>query len=460
MDFRTYLQVLEQAGDLIRINRPVTVEYEAGAICRQLSDADGPAVLMHKIEGCDWPLAANVFGTRRRIARALGTTESEMLEHVAKCLKSRIEPVPFRGSSPRCQEVVIEGDDVDVRKLPFPLWNVGDGGRYITAGMFIARHPEFGWNIAHHRGQIYGPREIGICMAPEHHLRFVADDGRARGERAEAAYVIGVRPSIEIAASSDFPLNDYEINIAGALEGRPIEMVKCRTVDVEVPEDSEIVIEGYFGGEIREEGPFVEYTGYQTPIVNSPVFTITAITHRRDPIVQGVFAGKPPCETDTLWRELEESDAFDTLRRRFPLLVALHRPPSLARDFLAVLQINPKRARPGIIKTLMLATSAVMLRLKYVICVDDDIDIYNISDVMYAVATRCDPKIDVTLIEGTMTSWLDPSSGGLSGKVLFDATKKEGFRGKLPYYPDDAMERARQLIAEGMAAKATPGPKE
>ena len=150
----------------------------------------------------------------------------------------------------------------------------------------------------------------------------------------------------------------------------------------------------------------MEYTGYQTPIVNSPVFTITAITHRRDPIVQGVFAGKPPCETDTLWRELEESDAFDTLRRRFPLLVALHRPPSLARDFVAVLQINPKRARPGIVKTLMLATSAVMLRLKYVICVDDDIDIYNVSDVMYAVATRCDPKVDVTLIEGTMTSWL------------------------------------------------------
>ena len=226
--------------------------------------------------------------------------------------------------------------------------------------------------------------------------------------------------------------------------------MKCRTIDVEVPEDSEIVIEGFFGGEIRQEGPFVEYTGYQTPIVNSPVFTITAMTHRRDPIVQGVFAGKPPCETDTLWRELEESDAFDTLRRRFPLLVGLHRPPSLARATLSgSCRSIPKRTRPGIVKTLMLATSAVMLRLKYIICVDDDIDIYSISDVMYAVATRCDPKNDVTVIEGTMTSWLDPSSGGLSGKVLLDATKKEGFRGKLPYYPDDAMERARRLIAEG-----------
>src|SRR6202044_570397 len=129
------------------------------------------------------------------------------------------------------------------------------GGRYTKARMFMADQSEFVCGLAHHRGQIYGPREIGICMAPEHHLRVVADDGRARGERAEAAYVIGGRPSIEIAASSDFPLNDYEINIAGALEGKPIEMVKCRTIDVEVPGDSEIVIEGYFGGEIRQEGP-------------------------------------------------------------------------------------------------------------------------------------------------------------------------------------------------------------
>src|ERR1700749_3950375 len=157
--------------------------------------------------------------------------------------------------------------------------------------MFIARASRICLENPPQSGPDFWAREIGICMAPEHPLLFVADDGRARGERAEAAYVIGVRPSIEIAASSDFPLNDYEINIAGALEGKPIEMVKCRTIDVEVPEDSEIVIEGYFGGEIRQEGPFVEYTGYQTPIVNSPVFTITAITHRRDPIVQGVFAG-------------------------------------------------------------------------------------------------------------------------------------------------------------------------
>ena len=138
-------------------------------------------------------------------------------------------------------------------------------------------------------------------MAPEHHLRYLADESRGRN-RVEAAIVIGVRPSISIAAGSDFPIGDYELDVAGALEGEPIRTVRCKTINVEVPEDSEIVLEGYFPGEVRDEGPFVEFTGYQTKVIQSPVFKITAITHRRNPLVQGVFAGKPPCETNTIWR--------------------------------------------------------------------------------------------------------------------------------------------------------------
>src|SRR4029077_5331671 len=129
--------------------------------------------------------------------------------------------------------------------------------------------------IAAHRGQIYSKSEIGVCVAPEHHLRLATDEARAERKRIEAAYVIGVRPSITIAASSDFALGDYELEVAGALEGHPIEVTRCKTVDVQVPGDSEIVIEGYFTGEVRDEGPFVEFTGYQTPIVKSPVFQVT-----------------------------------------------------------------------------------------------------------------------------------------------------------------------------------------
>lgn len=445
MDLRTFLGRLREARELIDIREPVGLDYEAGAICRQLSDADGPAAVLHKVGDAAAPLVVNVFGTRRRVALALGTTEAELLRHVAARLKTRIQPAAHPGGAARCQEVVIAGNDVNILEWPFPLWNTGDAGRYITAGQIIARHPEFGWNIAYHRGLLYNETELGICMAPEHHLRYAADEARGRG-RVEAAIVIGVRPSISIASGSDFPIGDYELAVAGALEGAPVRTVRCKTVDVEVPEDTEVVLEGYFPGEVRDEGPFVEFTGYQTKVIQSPVFKITAITHRRDPIVHGIFAGKPPCETNTIWRELEESEAFDTLRRRFPLLTALHRPPQLGRDFIGVLQINAQRLRPGIIRTLSLATAAVMPRLKYVIVVDDDIDLYNFDDVMWAVATRCDPKADVAKIDGTMTSWLDPSSGGLTGKVLFDATKKAGFGGHLPGYPPEALARAARLI--------------
>jgi len=442
MDLRTFLGQLRDAGELIEIRDPVSMEYEAGALCRQLADQNGPAAMLHKVGAAKAPLVVNVFGTRKRVAMALGTDENRMLEHVADRLKKRIKSESHSGPA-RCQEVVTE--DVDIGAWPFPLWNIGDAGRYVTAGCIIARHPEFGWNIAYHRGLLYNKNELGICMAPEHHLRYLADESRGQ-RRVDAAIVIGVRPSISIAAGSDFPIGDYELDVAGALEGQPIRTVRCKTVDVEVPEDTEIVLEGHFSGEVRDEGPFVEFTGYQTQVIQSPVFKITAITHRRNPIVQGVFAGKPPCETNTIWRELEESEAFDTLRRRFPLLRAVHRPPELGRDFIGVVQIDAKRFRPGIVRTLLLATAAVMPRLKYVIAIDDDIDLYNVDDVMWAVATRCDPKADVSLVEGTMTSWLDPSSQGLTGKVLFDATKKKGFSGHIPGYPEDAMKRMKELI--------------
>jgi UbiD family decarboxylase len=445
MDFRSFVSHLSERGELIEIREPLSLDYEVGAICRQLSDANGPAALLARVGESRLPLVVNVFGTRRRVAMALGTTEDDLLHHVAKKLKTRIPTEPHKGGAPRCQEVVLTGRDVNILKWPFPLWNTGDGGRYITAGQVIARHPEFGWNIAFHRAQLYNETELGICMAPEHHLRYLADESRGRN-RVEAAIVIGVRPSISIASGSDFPIGDYELDVAGALEGRPIRTVRCKTVDVEVPEDTEVVLEGSFGGEVRDEGPFVEFTGYQTKVIQSPVFKIAAITHRRDPLVHGVFAGKPPCETNTIWRELEESEAFDVLRRRFPLLKALHRPPELGRDFIGVLQISAQRLRPGIVRTLSLATAAVMPRLKYVIVVDEDIDLYNVNDVMWAVATRCDPKADIAMIGGTMTSWLDPSSGGLTGKVLFDATKKADFGGHIPGYPAEAMARAAQLI--------------
>ncbi len=447
--FREFLSRIKSEGELIEVDQELDIKYDIGALCRVLSDADGPAAIIKNFKGPklrSGTLAVNLYGPRRRIASAFGVKENELLDFVSKRLGKRIPSECISTGKAPCHDVILEGNEINLNDWPIPLWNIGDGGPYITAGLSIARHPKYGWNIAHHRGQVYGSREIGVCMAPDHHLRLATDEARLKSSRVDAAIVIGVRPSITIAAASDFAHGDYELDAAGALEGRPIQTVKCKTVDVEVPADTEIVIEGYYDGETRSEGPFVEFTGYQTPIITSPVFKVTAITHRHDPIFHGVFAGKPPCETNTLWRELEEAEAYTTLLRRFPMLKAVHRPPQIGRDFVGIVQIKSDQTRAGIVNTLLAATSAVMPRLKFVIAVDDDINPYDLTEVMWAVATRCDPNVDTQLIHNTMTSWLDPSSGGLTGKILINAIKKENFRGEIPGYPDASLNKALKIL--------------
>jgi 2,5-furandicarboxylate decarboxylase 1 len=445
--YRDFLAHLKQTGDLIEISERIDLNCEVGALCRTLSDRSGPAALLTDIgsNGRARSMAVNVYGERRRVARAFRVPEADLLSFVSERMSKRIEPEVSLEPAP-CQEVVLTGNEIDLTEWPIPFWNAGDGGPYITAGLHIVKHPEFGWNMSYNRAQVYGPRELGVCMAPDHHLQLTTEEARQTGSRVEAAIIIGVRPSIAISAASDLAHGDYELRAAGALEGQPIRTVRCKTVDVEVPSDTEIVIEGYYGGEVRDEGPFVEFTGYQTPIVRSPVFTVTAITHRRDPIYQGVFAGRPPCETNTLWRELEEAEAFTSLRRKFPMLKAVHRPPQIGRDFLGIVQIDPTRQRDGMVNTLLLATAAVMPRLKFVIAIDDDIDIYDLTSVLWAVSTRCDPRVDVQSVSGTMTSWLDPSSGGLTGKLFLNATKKPGFRGEIPIFPPAAIARVTSIL--------------
>lgn len=454
MEYRQFLKSLEESGDLVRIKDPVAIDYEIGAMCRHLSNTAGPAILLEKVGNSKLPLAANVYGTRARVARALGVSEEDLVKHVSNRLKTRIQPAPFKGKA-RCQEVVMTGKDINVLEFPFPKWNVGDGGRYSTAGLVIAKHPELGWNLSYHRQQLLGPNTVGVATASDHQLCLTVDEGRARGERVEAAILLGARPSVALAAGSNFPTGDFELTVAGALEQKPIEVVKCLTVDVSVPEDTEIVFEGYFTGEVFDEGPFVEFTGSQTPVRPYPKFTITAITHRRDPICPGVYAGKSPCETNVIWRELEEAEALETLRRRYPILVGLSRPSEIGRDFICFLQIDPSRVREGVVRNLLLSTTFVMPRIKYVIAVDDDVDIYNINDVLWALGTRCDPKADMAVVRDTMTTWCDPSSGGLTAKVFFDATKKQDFRGALPAYPDETKARALDLLAKAMSKKSS-----
>jgi 4-hydroxy-3-polyprenylbenzoate decarboxylase len=449
---RDFLAELEASGELLRIKDEVDAEYEICAFCRHVADEEGPALLFDSIKGYEMPALANLFGTEKRIAMALGVELKDMNRIIAERLRTRIPPVLIDRKDAPCKEVVSTGADVDLTKIPFPLWNVGDGGTYITAGLNMGAHPEWGKNAGIYRNMFRSKNEIFAQIAPDHQQRLFYQD---LGKGCPMAIVLGPDPLLYLAACSDFPLGDYEMDVAGALRGRPLRTVKAETIGLEVPADAEIVIETEYTGEMGDEGPLNEYTGYQSEKRKAPIWRVKAITTRRDPIMQMAFLGKPPNETCVLFRALEDGIALETMKGRFPLVTGISRPANMARDFWCFVQTDPKKKRPGIIRNLLLAMTYLMPRQKYLVAVDDDIDINNIYDVLWAISTRVDPARDTFIVAETGTGPLDPSSReiSLTSKLFIDATKKAHFRGIVSMPPKDVLDRTRVRLDE-MLSKA------
>ncbi len=444
---RDFVDVLENAGELLRVPDEVDPEYEICAFCRHVANDDGPALIFERIKGYDMPALANLFGTRKRIAMALGVQPEEMGRVIAQRLQSRIPPVVVARSEAPCKESVTTGNNVDLDRIPFPYWNVGDGGRYISAGINMGAHPVWGKNAGIYRNMYRSRNEIFAQIAPDHQQRLFYED---LGKGCPMAIVLGVDPLLFLAAGSDFHLGDYEVDVAGALRGAPLRVVKAETIDLEVPADAEIVIETQYTGEMDDEGPFNEFTGYQSEKRKAPIWRVTAITTRQHPIMHMAFAGKPPNENIVFWRELEDAVALDMLRRRFPLVTGVTRPADLGRDFWGIVQIDPKKRRPGIVRNLLLAMTYLMPRLKYLVAVDDDIDIYRTHDVFWAISTCVDPGRDVFVVPETGAGPIDPSSYefGMTSKLFIDATKKAHFRGVVSMPPKEVLDRVRLRLDE------------
>jgi 4-hydroxy-3-polyprenylbenzoate decarboxylase len=440
--FRDFIAELEASGELLRIPDEVDPLYEICAFCRHVASDDGPALLFERITGYDMPALANLFGARRRIARALGCEPFEMADVIRERIRARIAPVAVDARDAPCKEIISIGSDASLDRIPFPYWNVGDGGRYISAGISIGAHPRWGKNAGIYRNMYRNSREIFAQIAPDHQQRLFYED---LGEGCPMAIVLGADPLLFLAAGSDFPLGDYELDVAGALRGTPLRVVKAETSDLEVPADAEIIIETEYTGQADDEGPFNEFTGYQSEKRKAPIWRVTAITTRADPIMQMAFAGKPPNENVVFWRELEDVVALDALQRRFPMVRGITRPPDLARDFWAFVQIDPKLQRPGSVRNLLLATTYFMPRLKFLVAVDDDIDITQTMDVFWAISTRVDPGRDAFVVRDTGAGPIDPSSYefGLTSKLFIDATRKSHFRGVVSMPPDDVLARVR-----------------
>jgi UbiD family decarboxylase len=341
----------------------------------------------------------------------------------------------------------LRGADVDLTRLPIPVWNVGDGGPFITAGVVLAEGPG-GPNAGIYRMQFHDRGSLGMYMAPDHHVRRLLED-RDRVQPVEVSVALGAPPALFVAASSDFAAGESEVGIAATfLPG--LQLVEGLTVRIPWPAEAEIVLEGTLDGTMRHEGPLVEFTGYQSGGGLRPVLAVTAMHYKADAFFHAAYVQRPPSETATVWRELEEAAALGVLRQRYPMVTAVHRPPDIGRDFFCVIQVDRERAKPGMIRNLLAGAAYCLPRPKFVVVVDLDVDPYRLESVLWAICMRVHPERDIVLIPETLTSPLDPRGPDppLTAKLLIDATTKSDSPGVLGGPPPEAVRRAMELLRE------------
>jgi 4-hydroxy-3-polyprenylbenzoate decarboxylase len=457
---RDFVERLERDGQLVRVKEPVSPYLEMTEIQTRLLAEGGPAVLFENVVGQDgrayeMPVLVNLFGTVGRVAlgmerrpdqlRELGETLAflkqpeppggwrealEMLPLVKSVMSMRPKTI---GSAP-CQEIVLTGEDIDLRRLPVQTCWPGEPAPLITWPLVVTQGPNPGadkgdnFNLGIYRMQVTGRnttlmRWLKHRGGAQHHARWK----QARPEPLPAAAVIGADPGTILAAVTPVPDTLSEYQFAGLLRGAKVELVDCKTVPLKVPAEAEIVLEGHVAlDEYGDEGPYGDHTGYYNSVEPFPVFTISAITMRRRPIYLSTFTGRPPDEPSVLGEALNEV-FVPLLIQQFPEIVDFWLPPEGCSYRIAV--VSMKKAYPGHAKRVMMGVWSFLRQFmytKWVIVVDDDIDARNWKDVMWAIATRMDPARDITLVEGTPIDYLDFASpdSGLGSKIGLDATNK------------------------------------
>ena len=462
---RDFIAALEADGELVRVKAPISTHLEMTEICTRLLAEGGPAVLFENPVGADgrpaaMPCLANLFGTVGRVARGVTlegktrTTAAELRE-VGELLAFLRQPTPPKGfkdaaallplaktaldmrpktvSRAPCQEVVLKGADIDLGRLPVQGCWPGEPAPLITWPLVVTRGPsesaEDDYNLGIYRMQVIG-RDRTL-------MRWLAHRGGAQHYRRwkeagnpdalPACAVIGADPGTILAAVTPVPDNLSEYQFAGLLRGASVELVQARTQPLLVPAQAEIVIEGEVRlGEFIDEGPYGDHTGYYNSVEPFPVFQVTAITMRRDPIYLTTHTGRPPDEPSVLGEALNEV-FVPLLRGQFPEIVDFWLPPEGCSYRIAV--VSMKKAYPGHAKRVMMGVWSYLRQFmytKWVIVVDDDVDARDWKSVMWALSTRMDPARDVTLIEGTPIDYLDFASpeSGLGSKIGLDATNK------------------------------------
>jgi UbiD family decarboxylase len=436
MDLREFLKVLEKEHELQKIKAEVDAKHELGAICKIHNEKpNSPALLFENVKGHSAPVVGQLLASDRRVALALGLSQENVFDETVRRAN---KPLPARlVPSGRCQEVVMEGDDVDVTKLPLCTNNPRDGGPYITAGHVILKDPEYGMNLSIYRMMLVSKNEVTIRFTPGHDGYDFMKNAEKRGQKNfEVAVCVGVPPAVYVASQFEPRIGVYELEIAGGLAGEAVDVVKCRTLDLEVPALTEYVLEGELTipAKTGDEGPFGEFCGYTTQQVpGERIMTIKAITHRRNPVYHNIWLGKPPHEhlyVDALTYAVA---AYQELKPAYPALKKAYAPP-WGVSIVLLLQLEKRLMRPGIVDNILAASLYTRSgKWKHVFVVDEDIVMEDPNEVLWALTTRFQPATDMFIIPRGITSSLEPSAtvDGLTSKLMLDLTRKANFRGEV-----------------------------
>ena len=451
-DLRSFLNALETRGELKKIDVPVDPSLELTEICRRTLERQGPALLFTQPNNSQVPILANLFGTSGRIAAALGSTGSECFRQLGKLLAALKAPEPPRSlgdawqklplvkeilkMAPRtarsgpCQDVVLEGNDVDLGMWPIQTCWPEDAGPLITWGLTTTRGPlAERQNLGVYRQQVIDRDRLIMRWLPH---RGGATDYRAwcaahPDQPFPVAVTIGADPATLLAAVTPVPDTLSEYAFAGLLRGARTQLTTCLDSDLSVPANAEITLEGHIApGDTAVEGPFGDHTGYYNETESFPVMTVDKITHRADPIYHTTYTGRPPDEPSVLGLAL--NDVFvPVLQTQYPEIVDFYLPSEACSYRVAVVSI--RKQYPGHARRIMFGIWSYLRQFMYtklIIVVDDDIDVRNWSDVVWAMSTRMDPARDMQLVESTPIDYLDFASpvAGLGSKLGFDATNK------------------------------------
>lgn len=422
-EFRGFLDLLESRGELESVSEEVDLRVVSARVA-----ASSKALWFKRVRGYEMGIVSGILGSRKRMAASLDCDQRDIGRAFLRRIQNRCAPIMVDSGS--VKEVIRIGDEVDLTALPVPLISELDGGPYITSAIGVAKDAEYGRNVGAYRLMIRNERETSIDLVSASDLKLFYDRAFKQGRSLPFAVAIGTHPALLMAAAHMAPSGQDEYELAGGLADAPIRLVKCETVDLEVPADAELVLEGELlpTGWTEDEGRFGDFTGFVGPLKWNPVFRVNAITHRRDAVF---YALHMPDEVDYLVAPPLEGSGWQALANAGVTATAVYAPQTAGCNFNLYASI---KKRPGEGKNAALALLSLK-RVKHVVVTDDDVDIFNPAALERAITYRVRPEQDIIVVNGARGSHLDPSiqlpvtKGALTpltAKWALDATIPEG----------------------------------